>query len=370
MKKRMKKLTALILALCLLLASLPASALQVDDLPFRDIWVWPDSTYNGFIARALECGIMYGTSPTTFSPNRPVTRGEAVTILGRVQEEISGEKLVQAQPAAFPDVPAGSYYGRYAGWAQEQGIAAGYGDGTFRPGKAVTYSELAVMLCRYLRAIGKDSLYPPQQGLSYKDKASIPGWALPAVTALSGFDIFTSELFRPADPVLRKEAALLVVRMFEKATYPVDTATPRQKFTYSLPWDDEHPWRYEENFTILKSMDEYTAFMQGIQNEAREGSFEEEPQPAALTVNEGLFQEYNLLALEKLVGGSPGYGFDFAGMETVGGAARLTFTGNGSLSSTADNIGILHVVAVPKTVAAGEVNELVWTDWYDPYWIG
>lgn len=370
MKKWIKKLAALILALCVLLVSLPASALQVDDLPFRDIWVWPDSTYNGFIARALECGIMYGTSPTTFSPDRPVTRGESVTILGRVQEEISGEKLVQVKPATFPDVPAGSYYGKYAAWAQEQGIAAGYGDGTFRPGKAVTNSELAVMLYRYLRAIGKDSLYPPQQGLSYKDKASIPGWALPAVTALSGFDIFTSDLFQPADPVLRKEAALLVVRMFEKATYPIDTATPRQKFTYSLPWDDEHPWRYEENFTILGSMDEYTAFMQGIQDEAREGSFEEEPQPAALTVNEGLFQEYNLLALEKLVGGSPGYGFDFAGMETVGGAARLTFTGNGSLSSTADNIGILHIVAVPITVTAGEVNELVWTDWYDPYWIG
>ena len=49
----------------------------------------------------------------------------------------------------FPDVPPTSPFHGDVDWLVDNGITSGYGDGTFKPTKAVTRQELAAFLHRY-----------------------------------------------------------------------------------------------------------------------------------------------------------------------------------------------------------------------------
>lgn len=54
------------------------------ELPFKD--VSKDSWYYEYVKAAFDNKIIEGTSPTTFSPNRYVTREEMVTVIIRILE--------------------------------------------------------------------------------------------------------------------------------------------------------------------------------------------------------------------------------------------------------------------------------------------
>ncbi|MBQ2830262.1 MAG: S-layer homology domain-containing protein [Oscillospiraceae bacterium] len=63
-----------------------AGILQDDALPFTDI-----RANRGYIAFAYRTGIVTGTSETTFSPDAPTTREQAVALLMRVHERLHFE---------------------------------------------------------------------------------------------------------------------------------------------------------------------------------------------------------------------------------------------------------------------------------------
>ncbi len=89
-------------------------------------------------------GITTGTTPTTFSPERDVTRGEAVTFLHRM----AGEPAT-SEPVGFPDVPAGAFYRDAVAWARSAGVTTGTERGTFEPDTAVSRAEFAAFLFRF-----------------------------------------------------------------------------------------------------------------------------------------------------------------------------------------------------------------------------
>lgn len=84
-RKPMKRLFALVLAACLLLAGLPLSAGTAGSPsvsgsnPFRDV-ASGDYFYRP-VLWAVRNNITAGTSATTFSPNDGCTRGQIVTFL-------------------------------------------------------------------------------------------------------------------------------------------------------------------------------------------------------------------------------------------------------------------------------------------------
>lgn len=113
----------------------------VGALPFTDVWE-NDENYEA-IRAVYAAGAMTGTGEGRFSPSAPVTRAQAVTVLAR----LAGAEA--AETSDFTDVEAGSWYSGYVGWALEQGIVEGDGQGHFLPQESVTAEHMALMLSRY-----------------------------------------------------------------------------------------------------------------------------------------------------------------------------------------------------------------------------
>ena len=101
---------------------------------FADAVVW-----------AKERGVTGGTSADTFSPDRTVTRAEAVTFLWRA----AGSPRPASAASPFADVTdSGAYYYDAVLWAYEQGIVGGVGNGQFSLYGTLTYDQILAMLCR------------------------------------------------------------------------------------------------------------------------------------------------------------------------------------------------------------------------------
>lgn len=369
MRKVSKRLLALLLALCLTAGlAFPASASWWEEpSPFEDLEEWPYEwpVYCDFINRALELGIFSGTSATTFSPDKPITRAQAVTALAKTHQAITGEAVSVSGSAPFSDVPSGSWYGRYVSWAYENGLVSGTGNSTFSPGRLVSYAELGVMFHRYLQMMELDQLYDPVPG----DWSRFPAWAQKHLEAISGFKIIS-----PSDiefsPVSRWFAADHFVQLYEKATFPVDKKTERVKYVYyvEVPLDVESAQSEDKynSFTagdytqVLTSYEEYARLLADLQKDAKD--FTKERQTPDLTIREEDFADSNLLAIELVRPGSLAYNAEFGGISIEDGAAHVSFTSNGTGGCTAEVKGILFLVRVPKDVTDAELTFNVWTD--------
>ena len=63
---------------------------------------------------AVKHSLLFGTSESTVSPDRKITWGEIITILGRVHESVSRKKLPQTAGERF--------YSRSVSWAKSSGL--------------------------------------------------------------------------------------------------------------------------------------------------------------------------------------------------------------------------------------------------------
>ena len=103
--------------------------------PFTDVKEG-DAWYEA-VLWAYANGITAGTSASTFSPQAPVLRGQAVTFLYRAA------KAAATGANGYTDVPAGAYYAQAAVWAGEQGVLAGKAADTFAPAEGLTLGQLS-----------------------------------------------------------------------------------------------------------------------------------------------------------------------------------------------------------------------------------
>ena len=110
--------------------------------PFTD--VDGDTWYYDAVLWAVANGVTNGTTATTFAPEAPVTRAQAVTFQWRAagSPEATGE--------SFDDVAADAYYADAVTWAVEQGITNGTSPTTFRPEAPVTRAQAVTFLYREL----------------------------------------------------------------------------------------------------------------------------------------------------------------------------------------------------------------------------
>ena len=104
-----------------------------------------DAYYYKAVLWAVEKGITSGTSATTFSPDKTVSRAEMATFLWRY-----AETPASAGTGSFTDVNANSYYHDAVLWASEKGITSGTSATKFSPDSNCTRAQIVTFLYRHM----------------------------------------------------------------------------------------------------------------------------------------------------------------------------------------------------------------------------
>jgi hypothetical protein len=116
-----------------------AAGLTADAAPRFDD-VAGDNVHAANIAAVDEHGVATGYDDGTYRPGQVVTRAQMATFIAQAFG------LTAAGAPAYDDVPADHVHADNIAAVTEAGIAAGYGDGTYRPGEAVTRAQMASFL--------------------------------------------------------------------------------------------------------------------------------------------------------------------------------------------------------------------------------
>ena len=158
---------------------------------------------------------MAGTSATTFAPGEESTRAQLVTILWRL-----ADSPVVNYAMDFDDVAQGSWYAEAVRWAASEGIAGGYGDGTFGPTDTITREQLALMLYQYAWNMGYDlSAGENTNILSYTDANQISEYAFEALQWACGEGLLSGTgdgALAPQGQATRAQIAVILMRFCER----------------------------------------------------------------------------------------------------------------------------------------------------------
>lgn len=241
MRKKMLSLTlALILAM-----SLATTAFAADGVGgFTDV---PNGAwYTEGLAYALENGFVSGTSASSFSPDANVSRGQFVTMLGRMLNVNTADYTAKK----FDDVDPGSWYGPYVSWAAEKGYVNGVSKTAFAPNNNITFQEMGVILSNYITKSGV-VLTPSWNVFEYSDFDSVSPWAQSSMAMMELYDLLPMSAdfaVRPGSSVTRAEAVVSLVRLSKgdgKGGNPIST-TPTQPTTTEEPNKSELAIRVQQ----------------------------------------------------------------------------------------------------------------------------
>lgn len=125
------------------------------ECPDSGIVYFADLTPGSTHAAGIDCmsalGVVRGTTATTFSPNRPVTRSQAATFLARAWT--AAGRICPSPEAAFNDVVADSVHAAGINCMSALGVVRGTTSGTFSPSQTVTRAQMATFLARFYRLL-------------------------------------------------------------------------------------------------------------------------------------------------------------------------------------------------------------------------
>lgn len=191
------------------------------------LWDAVDTTHEAAIRAMVDAGVVSGYADGSFGPNDPVTRGQLSSMLvGALDLDVStDDAAVDAASHGLVDVDDTTHEHAVVAVVSE-GIAAGYPDGTFRPGDPVTRGQAATFLAN---AFGLEVAVPQDgsadagpDGEAAASDASVAGLddvagsvhaAAIAAVVDAGFAVgFPDGTFRPSDPVTRGQMVTMLVR--------------------------------------------------------------------------------------------------------------------------------------------------------------
>ena len=157
---------------------------------------------------------MIGVGGGKFAPNGKVTRAQLVTTLYR----LAGEPKV-TELSTFTDVRENQWYAKAVAWAQDEGIAKGITDTTFRPDAPLTREQAATFLYRYITGYLKQEPVKGADLAVYKDADKISDYAKDAIawaTAEGIFEGFEDSTMRPAGTLVRVQLAKVLTVLDQK----------------------------------------------------------------------------------------------------------------------------------------------------------
>ena len=159
---------------------------------------------------AAENGITTGTTDTTFSPDAPCSRAQAVTFLWRA----AGCPEPAGLMCPFTDVAPEAYYRKAVLWAVEKGITTGTTDTTFSPDAPCTRAQIVTFLYRNIQAEGGGFQGAWMFRLPFTD---MPDWAFEPIAwcYMKGITTGTTDTtFSPDAPCTRGQIVTFLYRSF------------------------------------------------------------------------------------------------------------------------------------------------------------
>lgn len=160
-------------------------------------------------ARGIINGVPGERGALQFQGNAAASRAMFVCMLANLED------ARQDQPqSAFTDVAQSDWFANGAAWGSENGIVAGYGDGSVFGGEdPVTREQVAVFLMRYATMLGLDTsarVQPthPDAGSTSQFAADAMQWAVAEGLILGN----GSGMLNPASTATRAEVAAILAR--------------------------------------------------------------------------------------------------------------------------------------------------------------
>ena len=223
------------------------SGLKVVENTFDDA---TSGWYKPAVDFAQASGLMSGMGDNKFAPDVTTTRA----MVAQVMYELADEPDVSGLTCPLSDVDSTTWYADAVIWAYNAGVVSGYEDGTFRPGRAITRQEMAVMF--YGMLFGTDSILAEDDIKlalgAFKDGDTVASWAREAVAVcyISGIMVGDNGSFKPTDLLSRAQLAQVFRSFYEtQLTFALDElpaapdqpSTPEQPSTPVQPSAPEQP---------------------------------------------------------------------------------------------------------------------------------
>lgn len=148
------------------------------------------------IEYCFNAGLMNGVGNQKFNPNGKFTRAMLITTMYR----LAGSPKVSGSPS-FTDVSKSTWYSDALKWAEDKGIAGGYGNGLFGPEDDITPEQIWVFLYRFSKLMGYD-IKSSSELTAFSDASMIDTWAIDAAKWAA-----SKSMIKPADGKLNAALA-------------------------------------------------------------------------------------------------------------------------------------------------------------------
>ncbi|MDE7243920.1 MAG: leucine-rich repeat protein, partial [Oscillospiraceae bacterium] len=162
---------------------------------------------------AYEGGIMNGATANAFAPNRDISQATIVTVLARLGQI----DLTRFETVSDSTIESGKWYTTAAIWAKQSGILPDYS--AFTGEETISRDQMAIMLVKYLRSMGKDTT-PPAQSAVFADADMMSQDGNNAFQVLYHYNIFRGVgegRMDPAGSTTRAQFAALAHRLSDAA---------------------------------------------------------------------------------------------------------------------------------------------------------
>ena len=171
--------------------------------------------YRDGVGYVLKNSLITNYENGYFGPNDLASREVAVNALWRLDGRPEA-----ADTDKFSDVSAEKHCMDAIFWANENGIACGYGNGKFGPEDTLTREQMVTILWRYAKYKGYDvSVGEETNILSYDDAFEIAEYAIPAMQWACGSGLLIGEkaanggmVLNPQNQTTRAQLSMMLMR--------------------------------------------------------------------------------------------------------------------------------------------------------------
>lgn len=165
-------------------------------------------------------GLVEGGTDGRFEPGAALTRADLALLLTRLVPLAAANPPSAAEP--FADVSPAAYYYQAVAQARAAGWIEGREDNRFAPDESISRQEMMALLYRALgQSLKVDAPSAPADGKllsAFEDSAQVADYAVEAAAAFISAGLVEGDgtLLRPADPLTRAQAAVLLHQIYRQ----------------------------------------------------------------------------------------------------------------------------------------------------------